>query len=150
MELPIELEARTSPEFAEPGVFGIGRPVLLLPHGVQSHLTAAEWEAILRHELCHVRRRDNLATAMHMLVERIFWFHPLVWWLGGRLLEERERACDEEVLRLGSVPEVYAEGILRVCELYLESAAVRFGSVRGGESESSENRGDCHVQSNGA
>jgi uncharacterized protein (TIGR03435 family) len=56
-----------------------------------------------------------------MLVEALFWFHPLVWWMGARLVEERERACDEEVLRLGTDPHVYAEGILKVCKFYLES-----------------------------
>jgi bla regulator protein blaR1 len=58
---------------------------------------------------------------IHMLAEAIFWFHPLVWWFGARLMEERERACDEEVLRLGSEPHIYAEGILNICKLYVES-----------------------------
>jgi hypothetical protein len=111
----------TSQAFPEPGVYGIWRPILLLPAGITEQLTAAQLEAILAHELCHVRRRDNLATAMHMVVEAVFWFHPLVWWLGARLMEERERACDEDVLRMGNDPQVYAEGILRICELYLES-----------------------------
>jgi len=56
-----------------------------------------------------VRRRDNLATVIHMAVEVVFWFHPLVWWLGARLIEERERACDEEVPRNGGEPRAYAE-----------------------------------------
>jgi beta-lactamase regulating signal transducer with metallopeptidase domain len=72
-------------------------------------------------ELCHVRYRDNLTAAIHMFVETVFWFHPLVWWMGMRMVRERERACDEEVLRRGSEPRVYAEGILSVCELYVES-----------------------------
>src|SRR5262249_31621927 len=55
------------------------------------------------------------------MVEAVFWFHPLVWFLGTRLLDERERACDEEVLRTGKQPYAYAEGVLRVCELYLQS-----------------------------
>ena len=42
----------------------------------------------------NIRRRDNLTTAIHMGVEALFWFHPLLWWLGARLMEERERACD--------------------------------------------------------
>lgn len=58
---------------------------------------------------------------MHMVVEAVFWFHPLVWWLGTRLIDERELACDEEVLCGGNQAEVYAEGILKVCELYLQS-----------------------------
>jgi beta-lactamase regulating signal transducer with metallopeptidase domain len=102
----------SSASFFEPGVFGVFRPVLLLPDGIATELDAEELQAILAHELCHVRRRDNLATMMHMVVEAMFWFHPLVWWLGARLMEERERACDEEVLRSGSEPEAYAEGIL--------------------------------------
>jgi uncharacterized protein (TIGR03435 family) len=56
-----------------------------------------------------------------MTVAAIFWFYPVVWWLGTRLLEERERACDEEVLRLGNNPAVYAESILKLCELYVTS-----------------------------
>src|SRR5262249_38204221 len=97
LDLPIGMEAMTSPVFAEPGVFGVRRPVLLLPAGITDRLTPPQLEAIAAHELCHVRRRDNLATAIHMGVEALFWFHPLVWWLGARLMDERERACDEEV-----------------------------------------------------
>src|SRR5438105_9482776 len=116
---PIEL--RISESMLEPGILGIFRPVLLLPAGISDRLTDTQLEAILTHELCHVRRRDNLGTAVHMLVEAIFWFHPLVWWMGTRLVDERERACDEEVLKRGGDPQAYAEGILKVCEFYLES-----------------------------
>ena len=112
-------------------MFGIFRPVLLLPNGIMDCLTAREMESIVAHELCHVRRRDNLLTAIHMAVEALFWFHPLVWWVGARLMEERERACDEEVLLLGSEPQVYAEGILRICELYLESPLACVSGVTG-------------------
>src|SRR6266566_1723152 len=111
---PLEiLLSRTS---LEPGIFGITRPVLVWPEGIAKHLEDAHLEAILAHELCHVRRRDNLAAALHMVVEAIFWFHPLVWWLEARLMEERERACDEGVLESGSDRQVYAESILKICE----------------------------------
>jgi uncharacterized protein (TIGR03435 family) len=116
----------------EPGVFGIFRPVLWLPVGIGDRLDNAELEAILAHELCHARRRDNLAAAVHMAVEAIFWFHPLVWWLGARLTEERERACDEEVVRMGGEPQVYAESILKVCEFYLASPVACAAGVTGG------------------
>jgi len=131
VDLTFGIEVMTSPEFPEPGVYGIRRPILLLPAGIMSQVTPQQLEAILAHELCHVRRRDNLATAVHMAVEAIFWFHPLVWWIGARLMEERERACDEEVLRLGSSPQVYAEGILKICELYLESPLPCVAGVTG-------------------
>lgn len=121
--LPVDfpLTVMSSAEPLEPGVFGILKPVLLLPEGILERLTPAQFQAILAHELCHVRRRDNFAAAVQMFVEALFWFHPLVWWIGWRLLEERERACDEEVLQKVGEPEVYAEGILNVCKFYLAS-----------------------------
>jgi bla regulator protein blaR1 len=125
------VRAIASPVPLEPGVFGIFRPVLLLPDDIRERLTPAQFEAVLAHELCHVRRRDNLAAAVHMTVEAIFWFHPLVWWIGSRLMEERERACDEEVLRNAAEPEVYAEGILNVCKFYMASPLRSVSGVTG-------------------
>jgi beta-lactamase regulating signal transducer with metallopeptidase domain len=101
-----------------PGLFGIFRPVLLLPQGIAARLTQREMRAILDHELCHLERRDNLTAAIHMAVEALFWFHPLVWWLGARLIAERERACDEKVVEAGNDAGIYAEGILKVCRFY--------------------------------
>jgi len=129
--LGIGIPTLTSALIIEPGVFGVLRPVLLLPDGIGDRLAPAELGAILAHELCHVRRRDNLAALMHMVVEALFWFHPLVWWLGARLMDERERACDEEVLRMGSEAPAYAEGILKICELYMESPLKCVSGVTG-------------------
>jgi len=123
----------SSAELLEPGVFGIFRPVLVLPAGINRQLTREQLAAVLAHELCHVRRRDNLAAALHMLVEAIFWFHPLVWWIGARLVEERERACDEEVLLLGNEPQIYAESILKTCQFYLESPLACVSGVTGSD-----------------
>jgi bla regulator protein BlaR1 len=121
LQIAAPVEVRSSPGLLEPGIVGLFHPILLLPAGIAERLTPSQLEAVLAHELCHVRRRDNLTSAIHMIVEAVFWFHPLVWWIGARLVEERELACDEDVLRLGSEPRVYAEGILNVCKLYVES-----------------------------
>jgi bla regulator protein blaR1 len=110
------IEILLSSASLEPGVFGIVHPILLWPEGISRHLEDAHLEAIVAHEVWHVRRHDNLAAALHMLIEAVFWFHPLVWWLGARLVEERERACDEAVLELGGKRQVYAESILKTCE----------------------------------
>jgi beta-lactamase regulating signal transducer with metallopeptidase domain len=128
---PIALVSSDSP--LEPGVFGILRPVLFWPRGIGAHLGDAQVEAILAHELSHVRRRDNLAAALHMIVEVVFWLHPLVWWVGARLVDERERACDEEVIRLGSEPQVYAESILKTCEFCLEPGLLCVAGVTGSD-----------------
>ncbi|MGC9945957.1 MAG: M56 and DUF3738 domain-containing protein [Bryobacteraceae bacterium] len=133
LAIAADVPVLSSPAMLEPGVFGIVRPVLLLPEGIAERLAPAQLDAIMAHELCHVRRRDNLAAALHMAVEAIFWFHPLVWWLGARLVEERERACDEEVLRLGSQPEVYAESILKTCQFYLESPVECMSGIAGSD-----------------
>ena len=106
----------SSPAAIEPGVFGIVRPTLLIPENIARDLSNAQLQAVIAHEMFHVRGRDNLAAAMHTVVQALFWFHPLVWWLGNRLVAERERACDEAVLQSGHDPAEYAEGILKVCK----------------------------------
>ncbi len=128
-----DVEVRSSPGLLEPGVVGLFRPVLLLPADLAERLKPNQLQAVLAHELCHVRRRDNLTSAIHMMVEGLFWFHPLVWWIGARLVAERERACDEEVLRGGSEPQVYAEGILNICKIYLESPLRCVAGVTGSD-----------------
>jgi beta-lactamase regulating signal transducer with metallopeptidase domain len=131
LPLNASVAAMSSRSALEPGVVGIFRPVLLLPEGIHERLTADQLRAILVHEQCHVRRRDNLAAAAHMIVETLFWFHPLVWWIERRLVDERERACDEEVLRVTGEPQTYAEGILSVCKFYKESALICVSGVTG-------------------
>ena len=117
----------------EPGLVGILNPVILLPQGIERQLSPAELRAVLAHELCHWRRHDNLLAAIHMLVEALFWFFPLVWWLGARLNAERECACDESVLAGGNDPQIYAEGILKVCRAYLQSPLACVAGVSGAD-----------------
>jgi uncharacterized protein (TIGR03435 family) len=133
VHMPIDVPAFLTSRMIEPGVVGFLRPVLLLPDRLMDRLSSAQLRSILAHESCHVRRRDNLTAAMHMTVQAIFWFHPAVWWVGLRLIEERERACDEAVLALGNEAEVYAEGILNVCKCYTESPIACVSGVTGSE-----------------
>ncbi len=132
-ELRAPVEMVLSRESLEPGIFGIARPVLIWPEGISEHLDDQHLEAVIAHELWHVRRRDNLAAAIHMVVEALFWFHPLVWWVGARLVEEREQACDEAVLQLGSKRHVYAESILKVCEFCVGSPLACVSGVTGAD-----------------
>jgi bla regulator protein blaR1 len=118
---PGPIPVRLSTDLLEPGIFGIIRPVLLWPERLSEHLDDEHMEAILAHELMHVRRHDNLTAALHMLVEAVFWFHPLVWWMEQRMVEERERACDEAVIQMGGQPEAYAESLLKACRFCVES-----------------------------
>lgn len=129
VKVPARLQVGMADGLLEPGVIGWLNPVLLMPADIERHLTRPELEAIVAHELCHVRRFDNMTAAIHMLVEAIFWFHPLVWWLGARLLDERERACDEHVLASTGAPGPYAQGILNVCKRYVASPLASVSGV---------------------
>jgi len=134
---PIDIQAaaavRSSPGLLEPGVVGLLHPVLLLPQGISNRLSPSQLEAVIAHELTHIRRRDNLTAAIHMVVEAVFWFHPFVWWIGARLIEERERACDEAVLSLGGEPRDYADAIVSVCKLYVESPLTCVSGISGAD-----------------
>ena len=121
LALPTPIPVRSSNALMEPGLVGIWHPVLLLPKDITQRLSSVELDAIIAHEMCHARRRDNLTAAVHMLVQAVFWFYPLTWWIGRRLVAEREQACDQAVVALGNDPDVYAESILKVCKLYLHS-----------------------------
>ena len=102
-------------------------------HDYLKRLPPEQLQVILAHELCHVRFRDNLWSALHMLVNVVFWFHPVVWWIGAKMVQERERACDESVIRLGSSAEVYAQSIVNVCKFYLESPLPCASGVTGAD-----------------
>jgi beta-lactamase regulating signal transducer with metallopeptidase domain len=118
---PMPVRIKTSDSLLEPGLVGIVKPVVLLPQGLMARLSEQEQASILAHELSHLGRRDNVTAAIHMTVEALFWFHPLVWLIGARLIAERERACDENVVASGHDPEIYAGGILKVCKFCIRS-----------------------------
>ena len=99
----------------EPSVARVFRPVVLLPAALLGRLSQPQLRAVLAHEREHIARHDILKAHVHHLVEALFWFHPLVWFIGRQLREERERACDEAVIARGHDPGDYAAGILAVC-----------------------------------
>ena len=122
-----------SVDMMEPGIFGIFHPLMLWPDRLSERLENEHIEGILAHELAHVRRHDNLTAAIHMLVEVVFWFHPMVWWIESRMLQERERACDEAVVQLAGRPDVYAEGLLKACRFCAESPLICVSGITGAD-----------------
>lgn len=131
--VPVLLSPALRKERIEPGVFGLWRQRILIPEGMETALTPAEFEAVLLHEWSHVQRRDNVAAVVQMLTEAIFWFYPVIWLVGRRLNEERELACDQSVLEHAGPDdaEVYAEGILKVCKLYSPSPLLCAAGITG-------------------
>jgi uncharacterized protein (TIGR03435 family) len=132
-QAPAGVRLRVTSSLLEPGVVGLWRPVILLPAGIDAFLTPRQLDAVLAHEICHIRRRDNLTALLHMTVEAVCWFHPVVWWIGARLLHERERACDEHVLRKLGEPAAYAHGIVNVCRRYVETPLMSVTGVGGAD-----------------
>jgi WD40 repeat protein/beta-lactamase regulating signal transducer with metallopeptidase domain len=91
------IELRESPAIASPLALGLRRPVILLPAGWR-HWSAEQRALILAHELAHIRRRDFVTALLAELAVCLYWFHPLVRWLAGRLRLEQEYAADAWVV----------------------------------------------------
>jgi beta-lactamase regulating signal transducer with metallopeptidase domain len=85
----------TSSMVAAPMLVGWLKPVVLVPAAALSGLTAAQLEALLAHELAHVRRHDYLVNLLQSVVETLLFYHPAVWWMSGLVREEREHCCDD-------------------------------------------------------
>jgi len=102
---------------AAPTVVGVLRPMILLPFSLASGLTTEQVEAILMHELAHIRRYDHLVNLLQRIIEAVLFFHPAVWWVSRRIRAEREHSCDDIVVAAGREPREYAESLVRVAEL---------------------------------
>jgi TonB family protein len=128
---PRSIQLRVGDAGLEPGVIGVLTPVIVWPAGLSDRLTDEEMAAVLAHEVAHVTRHDNLFARVQMAVETLFWFYPLTWWLGTKIVNERERACDEEVVHMGTNTQSYAAGILKVCGFCLRAPAAFAAGVGG-------------------
>lgn len=92
-------EFRLSPSLSGPVTFGLSRPIVVLP-ALFDELPADIQEAIVCHELLHVRRRDWVVTVAEQVVRAALWFHPAIWWLIGQAQLAREQTVDGEVVAL--------------------------------------------------
>src|SRR5262249_39096918 len=90
-----------------------GTPRLLLPQGLWERLGAEELEALLAHELTHLRRRDHWVRRLEVVVLALYWWHPVVWWAQRELNEAEELCCDAWVVAsLPALAEAYAEALV--------------------------------------
>jgi hypothetical protein len=102
---------RTSDSCAAPVTVGLIRPVMIFPVGWRQW-NQEKVDAVLAHEVEHLRRRDSLVQWFALVNRAVFWFHPAAWWLEGHLSRLAEEACDDAVLARGHDPARYAECLL--------------------------------------
>jgi beta-lactamase regulating signal transducer with metallopeptidase domain len=108
-------DVRTA-DVAAPQIVGWRRPVLLAPYDLAQRLPAAECDAVLRHELAHVRRRDFAWNLLQRLVLAVVWFQPAAWALYAQLAREREVCCDSLAVRQGASATDLARALVRLAE----------------------------------
>jgi protein TonB len=109
----VEADLRVSDAISSPVTFGFRRPAVLLP-GNFGELDASLQDAILCHEILHVRRRDWLFTLAEELVRGVFWFHPAIWWLLGEIGLAREQVVDRQVVELTRSRDEYLDALLAI------------------------------------
>ena len=114
------VRVRESARIAVPMVVGVLKPVLLLPIGLAANLSIRDVEAVVAHELAHIKRHDYAVNLLQSLMEVLYFFHPALWWLSARVREEREHCCDDlAVLAIGGDGRILAQALARVEELRL-------------------------------
>lgn len=111
MELASPIRLIESARVEVPMVVGWLRPVVLVPITAITGLTPEQFETILAHELAHVKRNDFLVNVLQTIVETLLFYHPAVWWLSGRIREERENCCDDDAVTVCGSPILYARAL---------------------------------------
>jgi beta-lactamase regulating signal transducer with metallopeptidase domain len=99
-----------------PTAIGFLKPAVVLPSWALRELSAAELNAVVLHELAHLRRWDDWTNLAQKVLRALFFFHPAVWWVESRLSLEREMACDDMVLAQTANPRAYAECLVSLAE----------------------------------
>ncbi len=109
-----------------PMVIGHAKPVILLPISVLSGLPYAEVEAILLHELAHIKRNDYLVNLLQTCLEAVFFYHPGCWWMSARLRSERELCCDDLAIAVTRDPLTFAKALAHLEEVHMK---IPFGAM---------------------
>jgi bla regulator protein BlaR1 len=116
MNITQSVEFRETAKIVTPMVIGALTPVVLIPIGLLSGFSTAQVEAILAHELAHIRRNDYLINVLQSFVEVVFFFHPAIWWLSDRVRAEREHCCDDIALSVCGDKMSLAHALVKVAE----------------------------------
>src|SRR5688572_16162313 len=122
---------RIAPVTMAPATFGFFRPVILVSSATVLGIAPQQLEAVLAHELAHIRRHDYLVNVLQMLVETLFFYHPAVWWASRRIRVERELCCDDVAVQACGDVVCYAHALTSVAKLQIAHSEIALGSNGG-------------------
>ena len=108
---------KESVNITTPIVMGIVKPVILFPLGLVNQLSLHEVNAILAHELAHIKRHDYLFNILQIVVETLFYFHPAIWFISSNIRNERENCCDDLAINHVGNNVSYAKTLIKLQEL---------------------------------
>lgn len=111
MDVGASVALRQSERVESPVLAGWWRPVILVPVGFLSGIPPKQVEALLLHELAHVRRHDVLVGRLQAVVETLLFFHPATWWVSRKVREAREACCDDLAVQVGTDRAIYARAL---------------------------------------
>jgi beta-lactamase regulating signal transducer with metallopeptidase domain len=114
-----------------PTVIGVLRPLILLPATAMTGLSAEQLDAILAHEIAHIRRHDYFINLIQTVIETLLFYHPAVWWLSRRIRQERENCCDDIASDVCENPIRYAEALVRMEELRAPTGGLAMAATGG-------------------
>jgi TonB family protein len=112
-----------------PSVIGWIRPIILVPASSLTGLSPEQLEAVLAHEVAHIRRYDDLVNMFQALVETLLFYHPAVWWTSACIRRERELCCDDLAVHVTGNSVGYARALARLERMRLSSTAMALGAV---------------------
>ncbi|MBN3583938.1 M48 family metalloprotease [Algoriphagus aestuarii] len=116
-----KVQLRVSEVGLSPITFGFLKPVILIPAGLILQLSPAQLEAIIAHELAHVKRNDYLANLLQSTLEVVFFYHPCFWWMSQTVKELRENASDDLAVSAGVSAKELAYGLAEVLNFAKQS-----------------------------
>ncbi|WP_343667798.1 M56 family metallopeptidase [Chitinophaga sp.] len=129
LRIPRKVQLLISTHIQVPVMIGFLKPLILLPVAMFNNLTAEQLEAILLHELAHIKRNDYLLNIFQSIVETILFFNPFIWWITKNIRLEREHCCDDLVIASQVQPLQYAKALVALEEYRLTVNALAMAAA---------------------
>ncbi len=122
LKLPVVVKLRITTRMISPMVIGFLKPMVIIPAAAISGLSTSQIEAVIFHELAHIRRFDHILVILQAVAEQVLFFNPAAWFLLREINRERENCCDDFVVKTNNNPINYIKALTMIQEMNLQSA----------------------------